>query len=84
MAVEWLLVGPGNEGRVMRGLDMLKRHQVDWNVLTTVHAANGDHGRHVYTFLRDNLGAMFIQLSPSSSAQTSRASRSPMPAGVKV
>ena len=50
--------------RVMRGLDVLKRHEVDWNVLTTIHAANGDHGRAVYTFLRDELGATFIQFIP--------------------
>jgi uncharacterized protein len=51
-------------GRVMAGLDVLKRHQVDWNVLTTVHAVNGGHGRAVYTFLRDQLGASFIQFIP--------------------
>ncbi len=50
--------------RVMRGLDVLRRHEVEWNVLTTVNAANGDHGREVYTFLRDELGARFIQLIP--------------------
>jgi hypothetical protein len=43
--------------RVMRGLDVLRRHEVDWNALTTVNAANGDHGREVYRFLRDELGA---------------------------
>ena len=50
--------------RVMRGLDVLKRHQVDWNVLTTIHAVNGQHGRDVYRFLRDDLGATFIQYIP--------------------
>ena len=50
--------------RVLRGLDALKRHGVDWNALTTVNAANGDHGREVYTFLRDELGATFVQLIP--------------------
>ena len=50
--------------RVMKGLEVLKRHQVDWNVLTTVHAANGDHGREVYRFLRDELGARFVQYIP--------------------
>jgi serine-type anaerobic sulfatase-maturating enzyme len=50
--------------RVIRGLDVLKRHNVDWNVLTTVHAVNGDHGRRVYSFLRDELGATFIQFIP--------------------
>ena len=50
--------------RVMAGLDVLRRHGVEWNALTTVHAANGDHGREVYTFLRDDLGASFVQLIP--------------------
>ena len=50
--------------RVMRGLDVLRAHQVDWNALTTVNAANGDHGREVYTFLRDDLDAQFVQLIP--------------------
>jgi uncharacterized protein len=50
--------------RVMRGLDVLRRHDVEWNVLTTVHAVNGDHGAEVYRFLRDELGAAFIQHIP--------------------
>jgi hypothetical protein len=40
--------------RVIRGLDALEGYEVDWNVLTTLHAANGDHGRLVYRFLRDS------------------------------
>jgi len=50
--------------RVVRGLEALKRAGVEWNALTTVNAANGDHGREVYTFLRDELGATFMQLIP--------------------
>jgi len=50
--------------RVIRGLNVLKRHGVDWNVLTTLHAANGDHGARVYRFLRDELGAEYIQFIP--------------------
>ncbi len=50
--------------RVVRGLDVLRRHRVDWNALTTVNAANGDEGRAVYRFLRDDLGATFVQLIP--------------------
>lgn len=50
--------------RVIRGLEALKRQQVDWNVLTTLNAANGGHGREVYRFLRDDLGATFVQLIP--------------------
>ncbi len=50
--------------RVMAGLDVLQRHGVRWNVLTTVHAANGEQGREVYVFLRDTLGATFMQFIP--------------------
>ena len=50
--------------RVIRGLNVLKHHGVDWNVLTTLHAANGDHGARVYRFLRDELGAEYIQFIP--------------------
>jgi uncharacterized protein len=50
--------------RVIRGLDRLKVHGVRWNVLTTVHRANEDHGLDVYRFLRDELGAEFVQLIP--------------------
>ena len=49
---------------MIRGLEVLKRHGVDWNVLTTIHAANGDQGARVYRFLRDDLGAEFIQFIP--------------------
>ena len=50
--------------RVIRGLDHLKHHGVEWNVLTTVHAANGDAGGRVYRFLRDELDATYIQFIP--------------------
>lgn len=50
--------------RVIAGLDRLKAHEVRWNALTTVHNANEDHGLAVYRFLRDDLGADFIQLIP--------------------
>lgn len=50
--------------RVMRGLDVIRRHGVEWNALTTVNSANGDHGREVYRFLRDDLGARHIQFIP--------------------
>jgi uncharacterized protein len=50
--------------RVIRVLDVLKRHGVDWNALTTVNSANGDHGLEVYRFLRDDLGATFVQVIP--------------------
>ena len=48
----------------MRGLATLQRHGVEWNALTTVHAANQDRGREIYLFLRDHCGARFMQFIP--------------------
>ena len=56
--------GRGSFDEVMRGLDHLRTAGVDWNVLTTVHAVNGDRGREIYRFLRDECGAKFIQFIP--------------------
>lgn len=50
--------------RVMAGLDVLKRHGVEWNALTVVNARSAGRGREVYRFLRDDLGAQFVQLIP--------------------
>jgi uncharacterized protein len=56
--------GEGSYDQVMRGLNYLKKHQVDFNVLCTVHAANADHPLEVYHFFRDELGVEFIQFIP--------------------
>ena len=50
--------------RVMAGLAMLRKHGVEYNVLTTLHHANADHPREVYRFLRDEAGARFMQFIP--------------------
>jgi uncharacterized protein len=55
--------GPTSE-RVLRGLDLLRRHGVDVNVLCTVHAANQDRPLDVYRYFRDDLGITFIQFIP--------------------
>src|SRR5436305_3966811 len=56
--------GQGSFDEVMRGLSFLREAGVDWNALTTVHAANGDNGAEVYRFLRDACDARFIQFIP--------------------
>jgi uncharacterized protein len=56
--------GKGSFDRVIRGLGFLRDAGVEWNALTTVHAANGEHGREVYCFLRDECGARFVQFIP--------------------
>jgi len=56
--------GKGSFEQVMRGLEYLQEAGVEWNALTTIHAANAEHGREVYCFLRDECGARFIQFLP--------------------
>ena len=56
--------GGGTFDLVMRGWQALRRHAVDFNILCTINAANQDHGRAVYRFLRDELGATWMQFIP--------------------
>jgi uncharacterized protein len=56
--------GKGSFDQVMRGLGHLREGGVEWNALTTIHAANADRGREVYCFLRDECGASFVQFIP--------------------
>lgn len=49
--------------KVMRGLEVLQRHNVEHNALTTVHRANGGKGKEVYRFLK-GLGFEFMQFIP--------------------
>ncbi len=50
--------------RVMSAARLLKKHQVEFNTLTCVSAANAAHGLEVYRFLRDELGSRFMQFIP--------------------
>lgn len=54
----------GTFDKVMDGWRLLRKHDVDFNVLCTVNAANEHHGREVYRFFRDQLGAKWIQFIP--------------------
>lgn len=50
--------------RVMRGVRLLQQHAVEFNVLTTVNRVNGDYPLEVYHFLRDEVGAEWMQFIP--------------------
>ncbi|UCH86917.1 MAG: anaerobic sulfatase maturase [Dehalococcoidia bacterium] len=56
--------GKSTFDRVMSGLDLLKEHGVEFNVLATVHAANAERPLEVYRFLRDEARVQFIQFIP--------------------
>ena len=64
--------GKGSFDRVMTGLAVLRRHEVQWNALTTVHATSEDRGRTVYRFLRDECEARYLQFIPIVERATPR------------
>ncbi|MBW3622343.1 MAG: anaerobic sulfatase-maturation protein [Armatimonadetes bacterium] len=48
---------------VMRGLDFLKKHEVEYNTLTVVNRKNSERPLEVYRFLKE-IGSGFIQFIP--------------------
>ncbi|MEX0324612.1 MAG: anaerobic sulfatase maturase [Puniceicoccaceae bacterium] len=55
--------GKGTFDEVMRGLEYLKKHKVDFNTLTCVNRANQDKGPEVYAFLK-GIGSRYLQFIP--------------------
>jgi uncharacterized protein len=51
--------------RVMKGLRLLQKHGVAYNILTTVNRHNAAHPLKVYRFLRDEAGANWLQFIPA-------------------
>ncbi len=56
--------GEGTFDQVMAAATLLKKHKVEFNILCTVHAANGDYPLVVYRFFRDEVETDFIQFIP--------------------
>jgi uncharacterized protein len=50
--------------KVMRGIRLLQKHGVQYNILTTVNQVNGDNPLEVYRFIRDEIGADWMQFIP--------------------
>jgi uncharacterized protein len=50
--------------RAMRGLRLLQKHGVEYNVLVTVNRVTGDYPKEIYRFLRDEAGTEWIQFIP--------------------
>ena len=51
--------------RVMKGLRLLQKHRVEYNVLVTINHVNANHPLDVYRFLRDEAGATWMQFIPA-------------------
>lgn len=50
--------------RVMRAVEMLERHHVEWNAMATVHQANAEQPLEFYSFFRNTLGCRYLQFTP--------------------
>lgn len=50
--------------QVLHSIQLLQEYHVDFNILTCVSAANVDQPLEVYHFLRDEVGAEFLQFIP--------------------
>lgn len=57
-------LGKSTFDKVMRGLRLLQKHGVEYNVLTTVNRVNGNYPLEVYRFLRDEVGTKWILFIP--------------------
>ena len=49
--------------KVMQGIQLLKRHRVEWNAMAVVNAYNAEHPLKFYHFFRDN-GCQYLQFTP--------------------
>ncbi len=56
--------GRGSFDEVLRAWELLKRYQVETNILCSLSAANADEPLAVYRYFRDELGAKHLQFIP--------------------
>ena len=56
--------GKGSSEQVLRGLDYLKKNNVEFNILCTVHPGNVNYPIDVFRYFRDELKVKFIQFIP--------------------
>jgi uncharacterized protein len=55
--------GKGTFARVMRGIELLRKHAVDFNTLTVLHDYNVRHPLAMYRFFKET-GSRYMQFSP--------------------
>ncbi|MFC1525324.1 anaerobic sulfatase-maturation protein [Candidatus Latescibacterota bacterium] len=65
--------------RVMAGLEVLKRHEVEFNTLTVLQNHNAEHPVEVYRFLKE-IGCHFMQFIPI----VERSAEEPGPDGLEL
>ncbi len=57
--------GKPTHDRVMRGLRLLQKHGVEYNVLVTVNRTNANNPLEIYRYLRDEAGTSWMQFIPA-------------------
>ncbi|WP_316859468.1 anaerobic sulfatase maturase [uncultured Cohaesibacter sp.] len=57
--------GKGVHDKVVTALELLKKHDVAFNILAVVNATSAQHPREVYDYLTKDLGATFVQFIPA-------------------
>ena len=59
------LTSTGNPSwqKVIHGIELLKKHHVEWNAMAVVNAYNADHPLEFYHFFKDN-GCQYLQFTP--------------------
>jgi uncharacterized protein len=55
--------GKGSFAHCMKGLELLKKHKVEFNTLTVVNDYNANYPEEVYSFLK-NMGSRYMQFLP--------------------
>ena len=56
--------------KVMRGIRLLQKHNVEWNAMATVNHLNADHPIDFYRFFKD-IGCQYLQFTPVVERDTS-------------
>lgn len=59
--------------KVMRGINLLKKHGVEWNAMAVVNDYNADYPLDFYRFFRDELDCHYLQFTPIVERISSRA-----------
>ena len=49
--------------KVMQGIQLLKKHRVEWNAMAVVNAYNAEHPLEFYRFFKEN-GCQYLQFTP--------------------
>jgi len=63
--------GLGTFAQVMKGINLLKKHGVDFNTMSVIHNYNAEYPLEVYHFLKD-IGSGYMQFSPIVERQGKR------------